>query len=125
MESPFDIISNKTFALYIETILDPYSKEYIEVISLDVEPDGPLKECVFLAKNPELSPFKYPYNTKCIYYLSRYPGKKEYMLREDIPKVFSYFDANRYTINTSLTRLYRHNNSNNKELICVVKYEGI
>ena len=53
MESPFDIVSNKTFALYIETILDPNSKEYIEVISLDVEPDGPLKACVFLAKNAE------------------------------------------------------------------------
>ena len=122
MESPFDIESNNIFALYVETILETNTKEYIEVISLDVEPNGPLKDCVFQMKNLELSPFRYPY-MKCGYYLSKYPGKKEYMLRKDIPKIFSYFDMNRYIIDTSLTRLYRHNNTK-KELVCVVKYEG-
>jgi hypothetical protein len=122
MISPFDIASNKTFALYVETILEPVSLEYKSVVSLDIMPDGPLSQCVFQAKHPELSQFKYPYSTTCRYYLTRYPSTKTYMERDDIPNIFSYLDANGYTINTSLTRLYRHNNTNTKELICVVQY---
>lgn len=57
MNSPFDIVSNKTFALYIETILEPLSREYKSVVSLDIMPDGPISQCVFQAKNPELSQF--------------------------------------------------------------------
>jgi hypothetical protein len=122
MSSPFDTVSNKTFALYLETILEPVSREYKCVVSLDIMPDGPISECVFQSKHPELSQFKYHYSTTCRYYLSKYPSTKTYMEREDIPKIYSYLEANGYTINTSLTRLYRHNNSNTKELICVVKY---
>jgi len=122
MSSPFDTVSNKTFALYIETILEPVSREYKSVISLDIMPDGPISECVFHAKHPELSQFKYPYSTTCRYYMTKYPSTKTYMERDDIPKIYSYLEANGYMINTDLTELYRHNNSNTKELICVVKY---
>ena len=122
MSSPFDTVSNKTFALYIETILEPVTHEYKSVVSLDIMPDGPISECVFQAKHQELSQFKYPYSTTCRYYLTKYPSTKTYMERDDIPKIYSYLEANGYTINTSLTRLYRHNNSNTKELMCVVKY---
>lgn len=122
MESPFDIASNKTFALYIESILESVTREYKSVVTLDIMPDGPISQCVFQAKHPELSQFKYPYNTTCRYYLTRYPGTKTYMERNDIPQIFAYLEANGYVINTSLTRLYRHNNSNTKELICVVRY---
>ena len=122
MNSPFDIVTNKTFALYIETILEPVSCEYKSVVSLDIMPDGPISQCVFQAKHPELSQFKYPYSATCRYYLTRYPSTKTYMERDDIPKIFSYLNANGYTINTSLTRLYRHNNTNTKELMCVVQY---
>lgn len=122
MNSPFDMVSNKTFALYNETILEPVSNEYISVVSLDIMPDGPISECVFQAKHPELSQFKYPYSITCRYYLSKYPSTKTYMLRDDIPKILSYLNTNGYIINTSLTRLYRHNNTNTKELICVVQY---
>ena len=122
MNSPFDTVSNKTFALYTETILEPFSREYKSVISLDIMPDGPISQCVFQAKHQELSQFKYPYSTTCRYYLSKYPSTKTYMLRDDIPKILSYLNTNGYIINTSLTRLYRHNNTNTKELICVVQY---
>ena len=122
MNSPFDTVSNKTFALYIETILEPVSNEYKSVISLDIMPDGPISQCVFQAKHQELSKFKYPYSTTCRYYLTRYPSTKTYMVRDDIPNIFSYLNANGYTINTSLTRLYRHNNTNTKELMCVAQY---
>jgi hypothetical protein len=122
MNSPFDIVSNKTFAIYIETILEPVSNEYKSVLSLDIMPDGPIRQCVFQAKHQELSQFKYPYSTTCRYYLTRYPMTKTYMGRDDIPKIFSYFEANSYIINTNLTELYRHNNTNTKELVCVVTY---
>lgn len=122
MNSPFDAVSNKTFALYIETILEPVVNEYKSVVSLDLIPDGPISKCVFQTKHPELSQFKYPYSTTCRYYLTKYPSTKTYMERDDIPKIYSYLEANGYTINTELTELYRNNNSKIKEVICVVKY---
>jgi len=122
MNSPFDTVSNKTFALYIETILESISNEYKSVISLDIMPDGPIRQCVFQAKHRELSQFQYSYNTTCRYYLTKYPSTKTYMERDDIPKIFSYFESNGYVINTSLTELYRYNNTKAKELICVINY---
>jgi hypothetical protein len=124
MESPFDISSNKTFTLYIETILEPLSEEYKEVLGLDIMPEGPLNKCVFQTRLPELSPFKYPYNITCSYYLTKFPSTKTYMYRTDIPSVFSFLQSNGYTINTSLTRLYRHNNIKTRELVCVINYNN-
>jgi hypothetical protein len=121
-DSPFDAVPNKTFALYIETILEPVTNEYKSVVSLNTMPDGPISQLVFLAKHKELSQFKYPNSTTCRYYLTKFPLTQTYMERIEIPKIYSYLEANGYTINTELTRLYRHNNTNTKELVCVVKY---
>ena len=121
MESPFDMISNKVFALYLETLLEPFSQEYKTVVSLDTMPDGPISQCVFQAKSPELSIFKYPYETKCKYYLTKYPSTKTYMGRDDIPKIYSYLESNGYTVDKNLTKLYKENNTK-REIIGIVKY---
>lgn len=124
MESPFDLVSmsTKTFALYIEPILEPTTKEYKSVLTVDREPDGPLKTCVIQAKLPELSSFKYPYDTGCSYYLTKYPGTKTFMYREDIPKVFAFLESNGYVINAALTKMYRGHVVRSKELVCVINY---
>jgi hypothetical protein len=121
MENPFDIVSNKVFALYLEAILEPFTQEYKTVVSLDTMPDGPISQCVFHAKPRELSIFRNPYETKCKYYLTKYPSTKTYMDRDDIPKIYSYLEANGYTIDKNLTKLYKENNTK-REIICVVKY---
>jgi hypothetical protein len=123
LDSPFDAVSNRTFAIYVETILEVVTNEYKSVISLDIMPCGPISKCVFLAKHRELSEFRCPISTTCRYYLTKYPLTHTYMERSDIPKIYSYLVSNGYIINTELTELYRHNNINTKELVCVVNYE--
>ena len=124
MESPFDLptMNTKTFALYLEPIMEPLSKEYQTVLTVDREPAGPLKQCVIQAKLPMLSVFKYPYATECSYYLTKYPGTKTYMHRDDIPKVFAFLESNGYTLNAAQTKMYRNLTNHSKELVCVINY---
>ena len=124
MESPFDLPTQntKTFALYLEPILEPLTKEYQTVLTIDREPDGPLKQCVIQAKLPVLSVFKYPYDAECGYYLTKYPGTKTYMHQDDIPKVFAFLESNGYTINHAQTKIYRQTTIQTKVLVCVINY---
>jgi hypothetical protein len=68
IESPFypkgSDTSNTVFTIYLEPILDSYSKTYINVITLSGIPTGPLGQMVKLISLPKLSPFmNMPSNT--------------------------------------------------------------
>ena len=127
MESPFDLptLNTKTFALYLEPIMEPLTKEYLTVLTVDREPDGPLSQCVIQTKLPMLSVFKYPNATECSYFLTKYPGTKTYMYRDDIPKVFAFLESNGYTMNAAQTKMYRNLTVQSKELVCVINYSPL
>jgi len=103
-------------ALYLEPILDPLSKEYANILTVDTYPEGPLKDFVKHKRLPELSEFKKTSTTQCKHVLV-HPDTSEYMENKDIPFLFSYLKANGYTIEYQLTKLYK-----NPNLVCIFTY---
>ena len=111
----FLYIVTMVIALYLEPILDPRTKEYINVLTLDTYPEGPLRDLVKQQRLPELSPFKKTSTSTCKYVLIN--PDTEYM---ELPSVFSYLQTNGYTIEYQLTKLYKHPN-----IVCLFSYGGI
>ncbi len=105
-------------ALYLEPILDPRTKEYINVLTLDTYPEGPLRDLVKQQRLPSLSEFKAPNQEKCKYTLMD-EDKVCYLTKSDIPYMFSYLRTNGYTIDRDLSKLYKH-----EYLVCIF-YRGV
>ena len=142
-ESPFEKYQSKTVTLYVEPILDTHNQTYVSALTLNAMPDGPLSKVVRIFNTPNLSPFQTFTNTiqspnNCTYILMKHPnGNKaistNWMLEEDIPAVFSYLQANHYTIDTSLTKLIHHSQINlgnisqikrtgNRRMVCILSF---
>jgi hypothetical protein len=111
--TPILYIDKMVIALYLEPILDPLSKEYANVLTVDTYPEGPLKDFVKQKRLPELSEFKKTSTTKCKYVLV-HPDTNEYM---ELPFLFSYLQANGYTIEYQMTKLYKQPN-----VVCLFTY---
>jgi len=135
MESPF--AKTNTITMFLEPILDPLSKTYIEVITLSDMPPGPLSKMVKLFSPKRLSEFQI-YPTQCSFVLLRYPAAvcsiclDNYMIVDDIPSVFSFLQSNGYIIQEGLTRMlqkggFTTSNSSlgNKRTICMFSYPSI
>ena len=105
-------------ALYLEPILDPKTKEYINVLTLDTYPEGPLRDLVKQQRLPSLSEFKAPHKVKCKYTLM-HEDKICYLTQTDIPFMFSYLRTNGYTIDRELTKLYKQ-----EYLVCIFYWGG-
>lgn len=116
MESPFDQYNN-TIIMYLEPILNTYSKTYQQVITFSEIPSGPIHEMVATISSSKLSPFQTGpfFGHRCIHVLCRYRGIHNsgsstkladgFMGADDIPSVFSYLRANGYTIDTDMTKM--------------------
>ena len=121
-DSPFS--HGKSFSLYLEPILNSYWKTYMQVITLNIIPDGPLHDLVMPVSFPKLSQFQEaPGNSPffrgshCVPCLMRYPVSyiggsgaafkmgDAFMGADDIPSVFSFLQSNGYTIQTQLTSM--------------------
>lgn len=102
-------------ALYLEPILDPLSKEYVTVLTVDAYPEGPLCDMVKQKRLPELSPFKKTSTTTCKHVLVH--PDNTYLEKKDIPFLFSYLTKNGYTIEYQQTKLFKHPN-----LVCMFSY---
>jgi hypothetical protein len=152
MESPFDKYQNKTVILYLEPLLDSYHQTYINALTMNVKPDGPIANMVKPYNAPALSPFQTFTNNittpfqNCTYVLTRYPNqnsnnsnricKQNWMTAEDIPAVLSYLQDNQYHVETSLTKLIQRSDINlggvsdtkisgNRRMICMFSYYPI
>ena len=132
MESPFYPKGNCNeqiiTTVYLEPILDSYSKTYMNVITFSSIPAGPLKEMVKMFSLPKLSPFiDMPSNNNirndigfgCTYVLLKFSKQyygsivkdaNSYMTADDIPAFFSYLSTHGYLIKTDLTKMigFRH-----------------
>lgn len=155
MESPFYPNNNdeqSIVTVYLEPILDSYSKKYINVITFSSIPAGPLKEMVKILSLPKLSPFiditsniKNDIGYGCTYILLKYPkygvgsivkDTNNYMMADDIPAFFSYLTNHEYVIKTDLTKMMNHSQaqisgpsdkrfSGNRKMICIIQYSPI
>lgn len=145
----FDQYIGSTFTLFLEPILNTYTKTYQNVITLSDTPQGPLQDHICQIRTEKLSPFQQepitsnnPFN--CTRVLCRYPTKDQqrnfsqkssnlYMGQDDIPAVFSYLRANGYSIDTELTKIMNKSGlkstvstsriSGIRQMICIVNYQ--
>jgi hypothetical protein len=119
-ESPFS--SNRSFALYLEPILNPYFQAYQNIITLSCVPDGPLRHMVTHINPPKLSPFTdtgpfYSGLQNCFPALLRQPvsvigsgsaafkWNQAFMGADDIPAIFDFLLTHQYQIDTSITSM--------------------
>jgi hypothetical protein len=113
-----------TFTLYLEPILDPITKSYIQIVTCSLKPPGPLENFVKHGSFSQLSRFK-SYSS-CIYYLqpSPYFGHVEslYTTSQDIPSILSFLENNGYVINTQYTQISKKYQNN---IICILSYKAI
>ena len=155
LESPFypndsSIAESGSFIMFLEPILDSFSKTYFQVITLSAMPPGPISNMVKLMPFPKLSSFSASSTKSCGYVLLRYPkgvpikNACEYMFSSDIPAVFSYLEKNGYSIDSKLTKMingskitignqdelncanigYSSCSGSNRRLICFVSYSN-
>jgi hypothetical protein len=135
-ESPFAVVNS--FTLYMEPYLDTYNKEYINIITVDKMPTGPLASLTVSINPPKLSIFytHCAFSNNCKFAISRYYNKglckkgNQYLLAEDIPSLLSYLKSNGYTVDTETTKMIQRSNinignslcDNKKKMICIVSY---
>jgi hypothetical protein len=136
MESPFASVSN--FTVYVEPYLDTYNKEYLNIITVDKMPGGPLAPLVTQIRGEKLSPFHShcSFSTNCILAISRYHHKgqskkrDQFLLAEDIPSLLAFLQSNGYTVDATITKMIQRSNinigntacDNKKKMVCVVTY---
>ena len=135
-ESPFAATSS--FTVYVEAYLDTYNKEYLNIISVDKMPTGPLAPLIVYISPQKLSPFQSQcaFSNNCTMAISRYYNKDSYkkgnrfLLAEDIPSLLSFLQANGYTVDTTITKIIQRSNinigntacNNKKKMVCIVSY---
>ena len=125
LESPFAISSTGgSFSLYLEPILNSYWKTYMQIITVNTVPNGPLRDLVMMISVPKLSSFQnastnspFFHGSNCVPCLMRYPANTiggsgsafrmndAFMGADDIPSVLSYLESHGYTIQTELTHM--------------------
>ena len=119
--------------MFLEPILDPFSKNYYDVITLSNKPKGPLSSFVQHYSFPKLSEFKnYDCHNQCSFVLlksmhSQSSHSNSYCCKysgiEDISEVFSFLVSNGYVIEDELTRITsKFNGNGNRRVICVFSY---
>lgn len=135
-ESPFAATSS--FTVYVEAYLDTYNKEYLNIITVDKMPTGPLAPLIVYISPQKLSPFQSQcaFSNNCTMAISRYYNKgvckkgNRFLLAEDIPSLLSFLQANGYSIDTTITKMIQRSNinignttcNNKKKMICIVSY---
>ncbi len=112
--SPFD--NNTATCVYLEPILNTFTKKYQKIITFSDMPSGPISNMITKINAKKLSDFQVdrPNESPCKYVLCRYPPgtnysvlKHEsfYMGPNDVPSLISYLEANGYKIMHHVTEM--------------------
>ena len=135
----------KTISLFSQPYYDPCSQCYINIITMNLPPRGPLAKLVRRVQIYPLSPFKQPGNCgriqtcglglRSLRFLENFNSSSynnnyicsDLMTLDEIPDLFSYLLSNGYTIDTKITKMlnessirFKTNNAN--ELIALITY---
>ena len=118
---------NKTCTISCQPFLDRFQQCYINILTINHIPAGPLREKVIQIQTPPLSEFKAP-GPCCPLPLCALALKSlccgGIMREAEISDLFSYLLENGYTINTGITKILTKNDTENKRTICFITYVG-
>ena len=116
---------SETYSITSKPFYDSQKQCYKKVLALDRKPGQPLinisKKVVF----NKLSAFQQHtecerYNP-CGYVLMNPENICEYAIVDDLPKIFSWLFANKYTVDTSITQMLNQSNVKySNPLICMI-----
>lgn len=101
---------------------------YMNVVTINKMPDGPLRDLVKQLKHNTLSPFQDNNNcckTKsCILAIMNPIRKQQLLCIDDIELLFEFLVDNGYTFETSMSKIISKNNrlNNNDRFISLIKY---
>jgi len=130
---------SKTVSLFSQPYLDRFNKCYKNIITLNMQPQGPLAELVRFIQFPKLSEFKQdtPCSKlkQCGYALMSLDGcsmgcsSDGLMSVDEVPTLISFLVSNGYTVDTSITKMFnqseiRFDTNIGNKLICFVTYQG-
>ena len=111
------------YVLYLEPYLDTINKTYKKIITINNNPDGPLKNYVKHFNAPKLSPFKSNENQSCKYGIISFLDNNEFMTVNETSELFSYLISNGYTIDTTITSMMQNSDIKlDNKLLCYISY---
>ena len=124
-----------TFTITSLPYYNSYSQCYLNVLSINVEPQGPLKNFVRRINFPKLSPYKIdsPCNpiNNCGLVLTNFTKNNyincsnDLLTPNNIPELISFLLSNGYQIETQITNMLQNSQvkfSNNKLLLTATYY---
>ena len=139
MNNQYYLNEAKTFSLFSRPYLDEYNKSYKNIVTVNLQPKGPVGELVKFVKFPPLSEFKQGTDNKikqCGYAIlsldsCNTSGKfgEDLMVVDEVPNLISFLISNGYTVDTSITKMFNQseisfNTDLSNKLICFVTYNG-
>jgi hypothetical protein len=129
--NPVAAFEAKTVSLFSQPYLDTFSQRYINIVVVNLQPQGPLGELVRLVKFPPLSEFKRfnPDIKTCGYALQSFVNNNGLMVVDEVPTLISYLVSHGYKVDTSVTKMFntsdiRFDTDTGNKLICFVTYQG-
>jgi hypothetical protein len=130
-----------TYTLFSRPYLDTYTKNYKNIVTINLPPKGPLGQFVRPIRFPPLSQFKFPSSTSynngrtqtcglAIGSLSQNYNNKfgqGLMVVDEVPDLFAFLLSNGYKIDTSLTKMMngsdiRFQTENSNKIIAFITY---
>jgi hypothetical protein len=127
-------MSGNIFTIFSQPYYDPYKQCYKNIITLNLLPNGPLRQLTRQIKLNKLSPFQVegpctPID-KCTLALVSIQSKTncycDLMTPDELPNLYSFLFSNGYQIETQLTNMMNQGEvkSSNKRLVCNASYYG-
>jgi hypothetical protein len=120
---------SSTFVLYSRPFLNRnnYDQSYSNIVTLNVEPKGPLRSFVRRVRFERLSEFKELNCNLCGLAIQSLNNKERLLCTNEVPDLFSFLLSNGYKIDTSLTKMMntsdiRFHTENANKIICFVTY---
>jgi hypothetical protein len=133
------MLGAKTFTITSQPYYDQYNQCYKNIMTLNAEPQGPLRQLVKKIQLPKLSPFQVegPCNPipKCAlaiqhfsndYNSACYKGGCHLMTPNDVPNLMSFLLANGYQFETQLTNMLNQSEIklSDKKIAFTITYYG-
>ena len=97
------------YLLSVQPFLDQHLKCYRQIITINVMPEGKLKELVKRINPPKLSPFKERSaccdEPTCKLALKSISDSNKLMCVDELPSLLTFLSMNNYEIDTSITKI--------------------
>jgi hypothetical protein len=130
----------RTFTITSSPYYDRCSQQYQNILMLNVEPEGPLREFVRRLQLPRLTPYQTEKSEEtCGLVLTNFLNNQKYynnnqnnnknglMTPNDIPDLYSFLTASGYQIDTQLTNMMNQSQvklTPGKQIVCLATYFG-